>query len=916
MLLGRQRQKQALVAALSGSAAGRGRSILLIGPPGSGFTALLDEVVAAAPGLGDPLVLRARGAGDEAGIPHALLHQVLSLLLAELGDDLDQTRRDALEAAVGVRAPHEGAVPVPLAALGALEVLARRRPVLVVVDDAHLADPDSAAALRFLGRRLSRTAACLVLAHPGPGGPLSTAPADVATAFADEVLVLEPLGDEDATAWADREQSWLDPVQRDALLHLAAGRPRHLADLLQLVDPAAGASAPDGGVRTALRGSALPAVAAARRELQRADEQTRRQLVALGLLDEPAGAPLVARVAGASGAAGHGVDGAGATAAALDPLVAALAAEEADGALVAELRTAWAQHLGEAAAAATAGTAVATRLQAEALRQRALADPAGAPALAAALESAARALRAVDAARSVEVFALAAEHHTDAVARAAAAGRAAELALASGRPERARELAERASALADGAGGAARAVTARWSALTALLSGDPETAVGHLEQHLQQHLEHPAGAPVAEREMLATAAALVLVAGRSRGGSPALEAAAAAVAPALADQLRSLARLALPWDRAVPEEQRRSLDDALAALAGAGLPVHRLAADAGRLLGRSGAVAAACRSSLPAWPATGPAAVDLHLALAACALDTGGLPEVRSHVQGARVALRHAPQAGAAVDQAELLVDTLDSSRASEAVRGDSRDLPPTTERAAAVWCRAHRHRLRGDLASAAAELLPLWPADDAPADAGALLNALPTVHALRGSGAASRVLERIARQVDAWADGSGAPLAVSTALVCRAALAEDPRTQQQLLEQAVQRAGDGSAGAAPRLALGMALRRARHGVSAREPLSAAAGTFERLGLATFAELARRELDATAPLRPARPMGSSVLTGQERTVASLAAEGLSNAGIAQSLGISARTVAHHLQHVYAKLGVSGRQELGPRLGER
>ncbi|MEH3076761.1 MAG: hypothetical protein PGN11_08755, partial [Quadrisphaera sp.] len=243
----------------------------------------------------------------------------------------------------------------------------------------------------------------------------------------------------------------------------------------------------------------------------------------------------------------------------------------------------------------------------------------------------------------------------------------------------------------------------------------------------------------------------MLVAGRSTGGSPALEAAATAVAPALADQLRALARLALPWDRAVPGEQRRSLDDALAALAGAGLPVLRLAADAGRLLGRSGAVAAACRTSLPAWPATGPAAVDLHLALAACALDTGGLPEVRSHVQGARMALRHAPQAGAAVDQAELLVDTLGSSRASEAVRGEPRDLPPTTERAAAVWCRAHRHRLRGDLASAAAELLPLWPADDAPADAGALLNALPTVHALRGSGAAGRVLERTARQVDAW---------------------------------------------------------------------------------------------------------------------------------------------------------------------
>ncbi|MEH3076936.1 MAG: ATP-binding protein [Quadrisphaera sp.] len=674
MLLGRRRQKQALVAALSGSAAGRGRSILLIGPPGSGFTALLDEVVAAAPGLGDPLVLRARGAGDEAGIPHALLHQVLSPLLAELGDDLDQTRRDALEAAVGVRAPHEGAVPVPLAALGALEVLARRRPVLVVVDDAHLADPDSAAALRFLGRRLSRTAACLVLAHPGPGGPLSTAPADVATAFADEVLVLEPLGDEDATAWADREQSWLDPVQRDALLHLAAGRPRHLADLLQLVGPAAGASAPDGGVRTALRGSALPAVAAARRELQRADEQTRRQLVALGLLDEPAGAPLVARVAGASGAAGHGVDGAGATAAALDPLVAALAAEEADGALVAELRTAWAQHLGEAAAAATAGTAVATRLQAEALRQRALADPAGAPALAAALESAARALRAVDAARSVEVFALAAEHLTGAAERATAAGRAAELALASGRPERARELAERASALADGAGGAARAVTARWSALTALLSGDRETAAGHLEQHL----EHPAGAEVDEQELLATAAALVLVAGRSTGGSPALEAAATAggTGPRRPAARPRTARPPVGPRRArgaaaLPGRRPRRVGRCRPPRAPPGR--RRRPAAGTQRRGRGPRAGPRCPRGPP--PARPPWTCTWRSPRARWT--PGACPRCAPTCRARGWALRHAPQAGAAVDQAELLVDTLGSSRASEAVRGDPATCPP-----------------------------------------------------------------------------------------------------------------------------------------------------------------------------------------------------------------------------------------------
>ena len=51
------------------------------------------------------------------------------------------------------------------------------------------------------------------------------------------------------------------------------------------------------------------------------------------------------------------------------------------------------------------------------------------------------------------------------------------------------------------------------------------------------------------------------------------------------------------------------------------------------------------------------------------------------------------------------------------------------------------------------------------------------------------------------------------------------------------------------------------------------------------------------------------LTRREREVANLAARGLSNQEIAERLVISARTVGNHLQRAYAKLGVSGRDEL-------
>ena len=53
----------------------------------------------------------------------------------------------------------------------------------------------------------------------------------------------------------------------------------------------------------------------------------------------------------------------------------------------------------------------------------------------------------------------------------------------------------------------------------------------------------------------------------------------------------------------------------------------------------------------------------------------------------------------------------------------------------------------------------------------------------------------------------------------------------------------------------------------------------------------------------------TTLTTRERQVIELVAEGLANKAIAARLGISARTIEGHLNHVFAKLGVSSRTEL-------
>jgi DNA-binding CsgD family transcriptional regulator len=55
------------------------------------------------------------------------------------------------------------------------------------------------------------------------------------------------------------------------------------------------------------------------------------------------------------------------------------------------------------------------------------------------------------------------------------------------------------------------------------------------------------------------------------------------------------------------------------------------------------------------------------------------------------------------------------------------------------------------------------------------------------------------------------------------------------------------------------------------------------------------------------------LTPREREIASLAATGLSNRAIAGRLVVSVRTVEHHLEHAYQKLGVNHRKELAALL---
>ncbi|MFF7986715.1 ATP-binding protein [Streptomyces sp. NPDC007901] len=128
-----------------------------------------------------------------------------------------------------------------------------------------------------------------------------------------------------------------------------------------------------------------------------------------------------------------------------------------------------------------------------------------------------------------------------------------------------------------------------------------------------------------------------------------------------------------------------------------------------------------------------------------------------------------------------------------------------------------------------------------------------------------------------------------------RAAL-DDPATDCWPFEKAL-----------TRLDFGEWLRRRRRSAEARPYLSEALECFQRLDARPWAERTAAELRAAGATTAAAPAGE--LTSQERQIAELAAQGLTNRDIAARLHLSPRTVGYHLHKVFPKLGIRARAQL-------
>jgi len=109
-------------------------------------------------------------------------------------------------------------------------------------------------------------------------------------------------------------------------------------------------------------------------------------------------------------------------------------------------------------------------------------------------------------------------------------------------------------------------------------------------------------------------------------------------------------------------------------------------------------------------------------------------------------------------------------------------------------------------------------------------------------------------------------------------------------------------------------LRRENRRLDARLQLRIAHDQCTLIGMEAFAERARTELHATGEhVRRHTVETRDDLTAQERQIAELARDGLSNPEIGARLFLSPRTVEWHLRHVFTKLGIRSRRELANAL---
>lgn len=228
VLHGREAEQARLVELLDAARSGAGGSVVVLGDPGVGKSALLDDLVVGAAGM---TVMRTQGIESEAPLAFAALQRLLRPLLRLVGQ-LPAPQARALRVALGEELGEPGdRFLVYLGVLSLLAEAAEAQPVLAVVDDAHWLDDASAAALQFVARRLDVERAVLVFA---------ARPEDVRSFRADELETITLAGlDVSAGRKLVRERIGVDmaPEVAAQLLATTGGNPLALLEVPRALSP-------------------------------------------------------------------------------------------------------------------------------------------------------------------------------------------------------------------------------------------------------------------------------------------------------------------------------------------------------------------------------------------------------------------------------------------------------------------------------------------------------------------------------------------------------------------------------------------------------------------------------------------------------------------------------------------------------
>ncbi|MHB8450048.1 MAG: ATP-binding protein [Mycobacteriales bacterium] len=894
---------------------GRGRIVIVQGPPGIGKTRLLEESVARARAAG-LTVLRASGDESLATRPFGLLHDALASAGLQEGLSRALDDRDAGAA----QDPLAAALPSRLyqgidAVLAVVDRESTRRPLVMVLDDLHWADSSTAVAAAALGRRTRLLPVLLVVAWRPEMGPRAVGQAVHALLrHGADRLVVPPLG--------AAEVAWLvaDLVGQPAGPHLleraaaAGGNPLLVIELVEALRTSGAlvrtegrtdiaAEAPLGNLREAL-------------------------LARLGYLDADAVALLrVAAVLAGPFAVEHLAAASGRPVAALaGPLTDAVRAGilvDANGgcsfahdllreAVHEELPPAVRSALHRAAAQGLAGAGASAALVAH---HYAAAGGAGRTETIDWLGRAAREVAAADPAQAVELLERAGalmdpaspgrDAHAVDVARALVWAQRPDDAVAVaeevlGRPhDRALDPVLRVVL--------GRACLARGNGARALAEFDAAGTDPALRapDRTQVLVEVAMGRLLAgDLEEARRAAQRLGEAGRLIGDSLA-QGVSLAVLALVADCRGRIVEAVRLARRAVAKVGERDAHH---------FPVHLYLAytlmDADRFAeaatvlahGRRCSEAAGRVTQLPAY----------HWAEAVRDLLTGSWDDALAEVDAGLVVadeagVRHGRTWAHSVT-ALIAVHRDDLVGADRALR-QARDATASGPQAFAhwaAWAAALAREARGDVRGAAAALQAVLDACSARGVRYEEVNLGPDVVRLWVDAGEWEKACVAAESIAEVAASAGTVNAIAAAARCHGLVRRDPAE----FERAA--AGYQEAGRpveAAHAAAEGALALARSGARGAAPLlRQALAAYGAAGARRDAARARAAARAVG-LRLAPPrVPASALTGTEAEVVRLLGEGLSNAAIAGRLFISARTVETHLTRVFAKLGVSSRLE--------